>query len=226
MSTNYPNDYDSYPTWQDLVDIIAAAIINNIQDAIVAIEHELGKNPSGDFSTVKERLDSMGAGGMWAKVEEVDLTAAATEYTFSGLDGDNDKLYKLIARVICGVTGYNQIALRFNGDTGNNYGWGGFCERGGSISGNVGASAAWCTIMVCQYCQMGAFIEGLIYPVSGHERQLLTRGGERSPGYAGNFCHFNGYWENDTDNITSITILSTLTNGLGAGTHLELWKRT
>ena len=62
MASNYPNDYDSFKTWQDYVDIISASIINNIQDAVVAIEQELGKNPSGDYETVKERLDNIGSG--------------------------------------------------------------------------------------------------------------------------------------------------------------------
>ena len=100
MASNYPNDYDSFKTWQDYVDIISASIINNIQDAVVAIEQELGKNPSGDYETVKERLDNITVvtKGKWQRLPSypspgregpVGIGLDNTFYLFGGWDGSN-----------------------------------------------------------------------------------------------------------------------------------------
>lgn len=45
MSTAYPAALDSYAVKADGVDTVQAAHINNLQDAVVAIETELGANP-------------------------------------------------------------------------------------------------------------------------------------------------------------------------------------
>lgn len=67
MSSNYPGGVDSYVTHSDITgEIIHASTTNDIQDAIVAVETELGVNPSGTFPTVAARLgdvDSRIAGG-------------------------------------------------------------------------------------------------------------------------------------------------------------------
>ncbi len=57
MSTDYPGALDSYADKVDGVDDVLAAHINNPQDAIEAIEAELGTDPAGTFATVKLRLE-------------------------------------------------------------------------------------------------------------------------------------------------------------------------
>jgi hypothetical protein len=52
MATSYPNAIDSYTTKTDGVDTVSAAHINDPQDAIVAIETELGTNPRGPYASV------------------------------------------------------------------------------------------------------------------------------------------------------------------------------
>lgn len=47
MSTNYPNSVDSYTVHQDgAVEDITAADVNNLQDAVVAIENQIGTSSS------------------------------------------------------------------------------------------------------------------------------------------------------------------------------------
>lgn len=63
MSTNYPTGIDSYnnPSGTDRlndVDVPHAQIHTNVNDAITAIETELGTTPSGSFSSVSYRLGS------------------------------------------------------------------------------------------------------------------------------------------------------------------------
>ncbi len=52
MSSSYPGAIDSYTTKTDSVDTVAAAHVNNLQDAVVAIETELGTNPKGSYTSV------------------------------------------------------------------------------------------------------------------------------------------------------------------------------
>jgi len=229
MSTNYPNDYDSYPTWQDLVDIIAAAIINNIQDAIVAIEHELGKNPSGDYATVKERLDSIPAGGRWQLIEEVELTSRQDSYTFSGLDGDTDKEYLLVVRIVgADYGGWKRLGVRFNGDAATHYD-----ERQGarSYSSSCYCSRGWQSLGTFARLPGGNMLcmaEMHIWAKSGYPRTMISHCNVVQVSDQTIICAgtFFSDWTNTTDNITSITVCSDQSNQLGAGSVLQLWKRT
>ncbi len=56
MTTSYPGAIDSYTTKVNGVDVPDAAHVNNLQDAISAIETELGTNPSASAATVAARI--------------------------------------------------------------------------------------------------------------------------------------------------------------------------
>lgn len=60
MATAYPNKIDTsteLPITVDKKTGVDAIVVNRLRDAIIAIEQELGVNPSGDQSTVKDRFD-------------------------------------------------------------------------------------------------------------------------------------------------------------------------
>jgi len=59
MSTSYPGGYDSYASKTDGTDIVMASHVNNLQDAIYAIEHELGINPKGSYATIAAAVAAM-----------------------------------------------------------------------------------------------------------------------------------------------------------------------
>jgi len=228
MSTNYPNDYDSYPTWQDLVDIIAAAIINNIQDAIVAIEQTLGKNPQGSYTTVKDRLDAIQPGGRWELVEEVTITEGTDSYTFSGLDGDSDEEYLLVFRIRSQVGSTNIYRLRFNGDSGGNYDWQRQRTHGSAVDASSLHGSSFIEIAI--QADAGCFIvfgEAHIFAKSGYARPVRCHSQcDDSPEADTYLYYFGGHWRNTTDNITSISIESANPNGLGPDTILRLYKKT
>jgi hypothetical protein len=50
MPSTYPTTLDSYSTKTDGVDDVMAEDVNNLQDAVVAIETELGTNPVTDWT--------------------------------------------------------------------------------------------------------------------------------------------------------------------------------
>lgn len=62
MSTKYPSKVDTtttLPTVQDGYDSISADKVNILRDTLLAIEKELGANPSGIYNSVKNRLDTI-----------------------------------------------------------------------------------------------------------------------------------------------------------------------
>jgi hypothetical protein len=56
MATNYPDAIDTYAAKVDGVTDVMASHINDLQDAVEAIETELGTDPAGSFTDVKTRL--------------------------------------------------------------------------------------------------------------------------------------------------------------------------
>jgi len=65
VTTSYPTTLDSFtnPTATDTLDsatVPHAAQHDNINDAVLAIETELGTLPKGSYTNVKARLDGIG----------------------------------------------------------------------------------------------------------------------------------------------------------------------
>ena len=61
----YPNQLDnstSIPVATDKVTPVNAEVVNRLRDPIIAIESELGVNPSSTYGTVRARLDAIEAG--------------------------------------------------------------------------------------------------------------------------------------------------------------------
>ncbi len=66
MSTKYPSQIDGQgelPVSIDLVTPVKAEVVNNLRGAIIAIESELGTDPSRDYGTVKARIDALERSG-------------------------------------------------------------------------------------------------------------------------------------------------------------------
>lgn len=80
--TVYPGTLDSFDSNTDDVDDVLAADMNNVQDAIVAIETELGTDPAGSAADLKTRLaHSMSDAGMLEFDQEALLTISSGAIT-------------------------------------------------------------------------------------------------------------------------------------------------
>lgn len=97
----YPNQLDnstSIPVATDNVTPVNAEVVNRLRDPIIAVESELGLNPSGTYGTVRDRLDAMdaaianggGGGGGAISVQENGSTivslAALLNFTGTGVN--------------------------------------------------------------------------------------------------------------------------------------------
>lgn len=110
----YPASVDTFITWQDDIDTILAAAVNDAYSQIIAVENELGANPSGSLSTLTARLavsindDGTLKGGVGQK-KTVTVVNADGTYAFSftgeGLTDYPDTTYK----VFLTTTGSNGV---------------------------------------------------------------------------------------------------------------------
>ena len=163
--------------------------------------------------------------GGYQLVEEKILSSAATSVTFSGLNGDVDEEYMLKARIVNGASGQS-VYVRPNGDA-SNYG----TQRLYGSSSSVGANRAVTggIIRIANDSALGSinFSDTTIYAKSGFVRTAISTGSNDVITTAiGSIDMYGGSWNNIADNITSIVVGSDVSNGLGVGTHLLLFKKT
>ena len=89
--SKYPNQIDSsteLPVTTDNVTPVKAEVVNRLRDAILAIESELGIDPSREYGTVRARLDAMqsGTGGGAIEILQngVEVLPSAVSLDFVG----------------------------------------------------------------------------------------------------------------------------------------------
>jgi len=162
--------------------------------------------------------------GGWQLIYENLLTSAATSVTISGLDGNTDKEYRLVCRIVNGYAGYSNYLVRLNNDSGANYGRQIIYGVNATASAYRGTDALYMGYANnLNYLVLG---EILIFAKSGYVRTVLTKD---SSGITGTTVTriglTGGSWNNTADNITSLVVLADQTNGLGIGSHILLFAR-
>jgi len=74
----YPIAVDVFPTWQNDIDVIDADIVNKTQQQIIAIETEVGSNPSGSLVDLTARLAvSINNNGTLKPIQRKNITVTA-----------------------------------------------------------------------------------------------------------------------------------------------------
>ena len=81
VDTTSPSDSKGLPLSVDLRTPVKAEVTNRIREAVLAVEYELGIQPSGTYSTVRARLDAMDTdiATLYARIAEVEAKAAFLE---------------------------------------------------------------------------------------------------------------------------------------------------
>ena len=156
-----------------------------------------------------------------------DYYGAATSLSITGLDGNTDEEYKLICRFISGASSDN-FYLRFNNDTGTNYGYQDLFGANASVGAQRFADAALWLGYYTQSTGLNYLLhsESLLYVKSGYVRTGITKATGTINGTTVYGVNISGQvWNNTADNITSLVIFADQTNGLGVGTVIELWKK-
>jgi hypothetical protein len=99
----YPNGIDGLtqlPRVSDGVSPIVASDVNRIRDAVVAVEKELGINPSGTYGTVKDRFDALDSlAALLPEAGDGYSFSVMLDYVSTGIETANDKTYNLITNI-------------------------------------------------------------------------------------------------------------------------------
>ncbi len=180
----------------------------------------------------KQFLQTDGAKGFtfatgWYQVYQTELVSAATTLTISSLLGDSDVEYKLICRFANDYAGACEYKMRLNNDGGaNQYGqqilYAGDTTVSSSKAANLDAIALGYVSAQNHLCSH----QSLIHAKSGEYR--LLQGHNLRDGNANaipSMMFRDCIWNDNSNEITSIVIYATETDGLGVGTTIELWAR-
>ena len=153
----------------------------------------------------------------WISLGRVVLTAPATSITFDNLNGNKDIFYKFIFKSVNAQAG--SPGIRINNDTGSNYSQLGILTNGTTINYYTGTTT-YLNIVSSSSTSIADFIDGTIDCNIGGINRLSTF-------FISGVRHQtnSGYWDNNTDNITSLTFLHTGAGGLGVGSYIELYTR-
>jgi len=167
-------------------------------------------------------------GNEWQMVyDSGELAAAVTSLTISNLNGDTDKEYRIISRLVSGAANTN-FYVRPNNDAGT----GTYGEQW--INGANTTLAAYrqtTGIGFYNHYELNAsgqvnFADLVLYAKSGYIRSGITKYMDGVVGGAiVNVGSVAGCWNNTADNITSIVIAADQTNGLGIGSRFILLRR-
>ena len=154
--------------------------------------------------------------GEWTLVERKTFSAPATSYTFSGLNGDVDRAYKIRARIINGYAGSTNIGMTFNADTGSNYAY------NLQILDSTYTKYTGTTTNINLYTMVNTgyfFIEGTLDAKTGINRTFIyTSSGDAYPNIGARS------WINTVNNISQAVFTASQTGGIGTGSYIELWK--
>lgn len=171
-------------------------------------------------------LDGTGAwstpGGIGATpalefVSSQTLLAAATDITFGSLNGDSDNRYVLFCNVKGGGVSTNNIRLYPNGGSSNlvdTY----FAANAGSVSGGDGTGG----IIGYVLTSGQVAIRTDIWAKSGLPRKWVSAATLDQPAYIATAAA----WSDDSTNITSLVVHSTVALQFGIGSVFTLYKMT
>ena len=147
------------------------------------------------------------------------FSAAATSYTISGLDGDNDIQYYISMFLIWNSINPGGVLLRPNNDAGNNYPriWiyaDGIAVGTGTDIPNgfwVAYANALNDIFICPMM--------CLHAVSGQARPMLGFRHKQDLWFS-----FIARWTNTVNNITSLVFVASQANGIGIGSRITVWR--
>lgn len=160
----------------------------------------------------------------WQEIYSNTLSGAATSVTISSLTGNTDVIYRLRVRLISGYAGASNVTVRPNNDSGTNYGYQRIKgETTNAVSDRATNATSLFRVGTTAASADVSFSEMIIFAKSGYVRTALaSENGYTVTTTVGSVTVWDSSWNNTADEITSLVILSSQTNGLGIGTEIVL----
>jgi len=167
-------------------------------------------NISGTISTTNK--------SMWSKIASTTLSATAALITFSGLDGDLYKQFRIMFRGIWVAGSVDKMT--FNADSTGNYTSNIFWASTTSFQDSVNQS-----LTAARFWGLNSFLANiLIDTATGKGRRYIYDATSVAAGAVTNISFGGGVWYDAVNNITSIEF-SNGSTGYAAGTEVKIWGR-
>ena len=164
-----------------------------------------------------------GGGGGLILIENKIFTAAATTYDFSGLDGDTDRIYKLVGKIVVGASGSPFFSTRFNAQATT------YSINRSQVAGTTPLASTFTEPYVAGG-DAGTVLsfESLIFAAksvnSVAQRRMYLAQSIATASSAITWNNWRGWWTDTTNNITSIRLHCDTSNGIGDGSQVALYK--
>ena len=184
---------------------------------------------NANFASLNAAIEGIPTQKAMRLIYETDVTSATTSVNITGLDGNTDVEYEIKVRMVSGsAAGTIDYYFQPNSDstTGN------YRERNiyadqvttpsaSSANSNPG-------MYLCGgYNGSGAICHGrsILYAKSGFMRSSLNQSIVFVSNASWSSWNRHSIWTDTGNNITSLNISTTQTNGIGAGSRIEVWAR-
>ena len=160
---------------------------------------------------------------VWQEVHDEVLLANATFVDIGGLAGDTDHIYYIICRIV-GNAALAEFHLRPNNDAGNNY-----YRQWISANDAVRNSAE---VNATSWMWLGSAVAGeicmfraVLFATSGQIRTLLHDSlNNQTNVEPGPWYSVSNLWTNAINEIVSLRLICNQANGIGAGSHISVYK--
>ena len=173
---------------------------------------------------VAQNVANIKQAGEWVLKERKEFASAATSYTFTGLDGDSKRRYKIIVFMLNGTGSY--VFMTMNTDTGTNYIKQNLRVSNTSINGYVNDNLSGMSIgYVSNSATLGTVSESILYAKSGSYRTCSSNVYCQASAATDLMSdRLNFVWRNSVLNITQLVFTADTSLGIGAGSYIELWE--
>ena len=163
---------------------------------------------------------------VWRLIERREIAVASTVESFTGLNGELDNRYHIIARWVNGSGITSVYTLEPNGISTNQEGRALKAEFVAGPTVNVITALNLCGIQGNQFGMTESiFYARRLVQAVAQNRFILTRCVETRPTATDVFGEWNSAaWFDTTTDVTSLDIRATQTGGIGVGTVIELYK--
>lgn len=181
------------------------------------------------FTAIKTRFDDM-ENKSWRLISETDVGASTNQVDITGLNGDSDFQYQIRLKIISGASG-GYYALQPNADgAGGNYAikyWGGNAHNDNVVISTTAPPTAGVYLGFTNAPGQQTVSETAVFSKSGTARVFITQRANAISSTAVTDSIGTGYtvWGNTAGNITSFRLISQNINGIGVGSHIEIWAR-
>ncbi|HMV45490.1 MAG TPA: hypothetical protein PLP33_31400 [Leptospiraceae bacterium] len=209
-----------------LMAIAVTGTFNTFTSGTVVKASDINTN----FATLKAAIESIPSQPSMRLIYETDLTGTQNNINVTGLDGNTDKEYMIVARIVSPITAACAYGIQPNGITGSSiYGFQ-YVGAGGPPSAIAGRNTNELFLNMTTNNTAGqvAYANSFMLAKTGASRVLHTLNVQQlaaGTSTIGDNYVFSAVWTDSTTNITSLNFAAQNNSCYGAGSHIEVWAR-